>query len=365
MNFDPLIPVSSGGSAGGGGGLLGGMEIRQHQNKSPTFQGEISTPPTIPPTNSTSADLLGLSFDDMVTVPTDKQQPQPQLEPTMAVMAPHISSDISLLEPTPSTTVPEVSEPKGSLALNLLETPLTSLKVPDEYSQLPPVAGWTNKDVCQDASLRLTVTKLVSPDQLVVVLFLTNQKQASLSDVTLSLKPSSNLTAKASSGVTDLSFKTSLTGFATGVHVVTLVPSSPAPRMSLQGQVAYSDAMATNKRLFFDASLLVSDFIRPLGLSTQEYGKKWPGLSNERTLNIQSSPNTKTVAQFMDTLRSRLSLHPIQIIGQEGIAAGTFLPKIPCLVHGKVTSANLDLRVRTPSSLLTDSLAKLAEQVFK
>ena len=50
------------------------------------------------------------------------------------------------------------------------------------------------QDVCQDASLRLTVTKLVSPDQLVMVLFLTNQKQAPLGDVTLSLKPSSNLT---------------------------------------------------------------------------------------------------------------------------------------------------------------------------
>ena len=68
----------------------------------------------------------------------------------MPVMAPQISSDISLLEPTPSTTVPEVCEPKGSLALNLPETPLTPLKVPDEYSQLPPVAGWTNKESCLD-----------------------------------------------------------------------------------------------------------------------------------------------------------------------------------------------------------------------
>ena len=55
MNFDPLIPASSGGS--GSGGLLGGMEIRQHQNKSPTLQGEINTPPTIPPTNSTRYNL--------------------------------------------------------------------------------------------------------------------------------------------------------------------------------------------------------------------------------------------------------------------------------------------------------------------
>ena len=51
--------------------------------------------------------------------------------------------------------------------------------------------------------------------------------------------------------------------------------------------------------------------------------------------------------------------------GQEGIAAGKFLPKLLCLVHGKVTSVNLDLRVRTGSSLLTDSLVKLLEQVFK
>jgi AP-4 complex subunit epsilon-1 len=246
----------------------------------------------------------------------------------------------------------------------LLETPLTSLKVPDEYSSLPVVSGWHSKDVCQDASLRLSVTKLVKPDQLVLVLFLTNQKQASLTGVSLSLKPSSNLQARTGNGSADLGFQTSLTSFATGVHVVTLVPASPALRMSLQGEAAYSDSLATNKRLFFDTVLSVSDFIRPLEISTQEYGKKWPGLSSEKILNIPATPSVKSVAQFMDTVRSRLSLHPIQIIGQEGIAAGTFLPKIPCLVHGKVTSANLDLRVRTPSSLLTDSLAKLVERVF-
>ena len=92
-----------------------------------------------------SADLLGLGFHDVVAAPTEKQPPPPQLKPTMPVMAPQISSDISLLEPTPSSVVPEVSKPKGSLALNLLETPLASLRVPEEYSHLPAVDGWTNK----------------------------------------------------------------------------------------------------------------------------------------------------------------------------------------------------------------------------
>ena len=91
---------------------------------------------------SNSADLLGLSFDDGVAVSTDKQS---QLEPTMPLMAPQVSSDVSLLEPTPTSIVPEVSEPESSLALSLLEMPITSLKVPDQYSQLPPVTGWQNK----------------------------------------------------------------------------------------------------------------------------------------------------------------------------------------------------------------------------
>ena len=94
-----------------------------------------------------SADLLGL-FDGPVAMPTDKQPsqpPLPQLEHTTTVMAPQISSDISLLEPTSTSTVPEVSEPQGSLALSLFETPLTSLKVPTEYSQFPIAAGWESK----------------------------------------------------------------------------------------------------------------------------------------------------------------------------------------------------------------------------
>ena len=60
----------------------------------------------------------------------------------------------------------------------------------------------------------------------------------------------------------DLTFQTSLAGFATSIHVVTLVPSSPAVRMNLQGQLAYNDPLATNKRLFFDTTIPTSDFIR-------------------------------------------------------------------------------------------------------
>ena len=92
-----------------------------------------------------SNDLLGLTFDHPVSMATKKQSSSSHLEHTMQVMTPQVSSDITILEPTPTSTVLEVSEPQGSLALNLLETPLTSLRVPEEYSKFPIVAGWESK----------------------------------------------------------------------------------------------------------------------------------------------------------------------------------------------------------------------------
>ena len=137
MNFDPLLPTST-----SDGGLLDNMEIHHHKDP-PAPQGNISTHPN---QQTNNADILGLSFDDSVSMATDKQTTQTaQLEPTMQIMAPQVSSDISLLEPTPTSTVPKLSEPQGSLALNLLETPLTSLKVPEEYSPYTVVTGWENK----------------------------------------------------------------------------------------------------------------------------------------------------------------------------------------------------------------------------
>ena len=63
----------------------------------------------------------------------------------------------------------------------------------------------------------------------------------------------------------------------------------------------------------------INNLCRPLEISTQEYGKKWPSLSNERTIKVQAPPTAKTMAQFMDTVRNRLGLHPIQIIGMRSL----------------------------------------------
>ena len=85
-------------------------------------------------------------------------------------------------------------------------------------------------------------------------------------------------------GKEELGLETSLTSFATVSHVVTLVPSSPAVNMSLRGQLAYRDAMATQKRLFFDASIHTSDLIRYTCTSTDLQVDRWTdGWTDQKT----------------------------------------------------------------------------------
>ncbi len=45
-------------------------------------------------------------------------------------------------------------------------------------------------------------------------------------------------------------------------QVIVLVPTSPAINMSLRGEISYTDSVGTRRRVFFDASLYVTDMIR-------------------------------------------------------------------------------------------------------
>jgi len=71
------------------------------------------------------------------------------------------------------------------------------------------------QELCCDDTLRVTVTKVIKPKELVLVLFLTNQKQTNLVDVITSVNTSSNLEAKLTNPHDSNSFLDQLSSFAT------------------------------------------------------------------------------------------------------------------------------------------------------
>ena len=52
-----------------------------------------------------------------------------------------------------------------------------------------------SQDVSSDSNIRVTATKLVRQDELVIVLILNNQKHPAISSVTMTIEPPSNLKA--------------------------------------------------------------------------------------------------------------------------------------------------------------------------
>ena len=144
--------------------------------------------------------------------------------------------------------------------------------------------------------------------------------------------------------------------------------------------------------VYSSVCLSVCRSLRPLTISTKEFGSNWGSLSHERKVKVQC---TMKPAEFMEAMKARLHFHPVELIGNwlprtvyityrtciiillpllccplylwfpgnEGITAATFLPNTMCLVHGKVASSHVDFWVRSPSSLLTESIAKCSNFV--
>ncbi|XP_065884904.1 uncharacterized protein [Dysidea avara] len=261
-------------------------------------------------------------------------------------------------QPAPPTA--EVQD--KPLAIALFDSPLSELRIPAELEVFPVAPGGSNLELCCDDTLRVTVTKVMKPKELILVLFLTNQKQVNLVDVITSVNTSSNLEAKLTNPHDNNSFLDQLSSFATIRHLCTVVPVSPGHNMNVHGKITYKVNLST-KRLFFDLNIQSVDLIRPLLIDTDSFGKKWGSFKNEKRHKKVSS-HIKTPEMYMEVVKTKLNLHPIQIIGKEAIAAGTFLPSTPCLLHGKLSSAGLDVWVKSTSSVLTESFNKEVLTVF-
>jgi len=59
---------------------------------------------------------------------------------------------------------------------------------------------------------------------------------------------------------------------------------------------------------------ITGDMFRPLQIDTDSFGKKWGSFKNEKR-HKKISSHVKTPEMYMDIVKTKLNLHPIQIIG--------------------------------------------------
>ncbi|XP_026877219.2 AP-4 complex subunit epsilon-1 isoform X1 [Electrophorus electricus] len=223
------------------------------------------------------------------------------------------------------------------------------LKLPFELQNLP------HSDIISlisDSHLCISCCRVFREDALLIVLFLSNSTEMVLCDVALELSCEELQMGSLRGNVME-----SMAGRTSSVCHYTVFMERPHTHVPFTGTVSYQTQPGHKHTLHFSGKLTTADFIRPLVLSTEEYGKLWLSFSHDvkQNLRLLTDAGDPLIAT-LNVLKDCLQLHIVDIIGSEGIVACRLLDGAPCLMHCRVHGASLAVWLRSSLSSFPDCL---------
>ncbi|XP_061891354.1 AP-4 complex subunit epsilon-1 isoform X1 [Entelurus aequoreus] len=136
-----------------------------------------------------------------------------------------------------------------------------------------------------------------------------------------------------------------------------LTVKRPLVHFVASGLVSFHTATGTPHTTPFSCKLPLTAFIRPLALSTEEYGTMWLAFSHDTKQKLTLIMDIQDpLRATLNVLERKLHLHVVDIIGMEGIIACQLLQDQPCLMHCRVHAGTLSVWLRSPVPDLPDCL---------
>uniref|UniRef100_A0A8C3LH01 AP-4 complex subunit epsilon n=1 Tax=Chrysolophus pictus TaxID=9089 RepID=A0A8C3LH01_CHRPC len=244
-------------------------------------------------------------------------------------------SNIEILQPSPSSQCENAN--KTVLLPSLAE----------ELEELPhsEVA-----ELCQSDALALYLCKVWKNDSLLLVVFVSNKNTSALKAVNVILEgPACQISVIEAQSI--------------GCCQRCVWMDKVCTQGVISGFVNYQSEMETH--LEFSISLSLLDFIRPMEMTTEDFGKLWLSLSNDVKQNIKMPSSQDSFSAALSVLHQKLKLHIVDVIGNEGILACQLIPSVPCLLHCRTHSGMLALWFRSPCSALPDGLLYQCQKVME
>ncbi|XP_039214692.1 AP-4 complex subunit epsilon-1 isoform X2 [Crotalus tigris] len=180
-------------------------------------------------------------------------------------------------------------------------------RLPEEASQHPHS---DISELCSNESLLVYFSKVWKEDCFLVFLFLANKSPSVLKDVRLEFQHSEHF--KMVDGLDcplAVIENKNIESFQMYVEM-----EKPCSSGKIFGCISYPLELEVHLR--FSLSLELLDFIRPMKMSTDEYGKLWLSISNEVKQNLKVAPSQGTLSMMLDILQQKLKLHIVDIIGK-------------------------------------------------
>ncbi|XP_029952615.1 AP-4 complex subunit epsilon-1 [Salarias fasciatus] len=207
--------------------------------------------------------------------------------------------------------------------------------------------------LCSNQSVDLSACHVQKEDSLEFVVFITNSSDSAIKQ-TLMRVDSEHLEV---SEVCDSPVE-EVGGHSVAVFQYSLTVKRPEVHVELSGSFSYRCPAGTPQELRLSHRLPLTSFIRPLAVSTEEYGTMWLAFANDtkQNLTLIQRDGEEALAATLNVLKEKLQLHVVEIIGMEGIVACRLLRDQPCLMHCRVHAGALAVWLRSPVPELPDCL---------
>nr|XP_045251393.1 AP-4 complex subunit epsilon-1 isoform X2 [Macaca fascicularis] len=216
-------------------------------------------------------------------------------------------------------------------------------------------------EICNNETISVSSYKIWKDDCLLMVWSVTNKSGLELKSANLEIFPAENFKVTEQPGcclpVTEAE---STRSFQYSVQI-----EKPFTEEILSGFISYHMMDTHSAQLEFSVNLSLLDFIRPLKISSEDFGKLWLSFANDVKQNVKMSESQAALPSALKTLQQKLRLHIIEIIGNEGLLACQLLPSIPCLLHCRVYADVLALWFRSSCSTLPDYLLYQCQKVME
>ncbi|KAF0040997.1 hypothetical protein F2P81_006895 [Scophthalmus maximus] len=235
--------------------------------------------------------------------------------------------------------------------------------------------------LCSIQSLDLSACHVQKDDSLVLVIFIQNSSDSAIRQIPLDLDSDELEVSRVSDSPVE-----DVRSHDVAVYQYSLTVKRPSVHVEVVGTV--SCPVGTPQTVRFSYKLPLTTFIRPLTLSTEEYGTMWLAFSHDTKQNLTLiSDDPEPLTATLSVLKRKLQLHVVEIIvsrrglpvthicdlnasilhcrrvtfvtpptGMEGILACRLLRDRPCLMHCRVHAGALAVWLRSPVPDLPDCL---------
>ncbi|KAM8751334.1 AP-4 complex subunit epsilon-1 [Acanthopagrus schlegelii] len=254
--------------------------------------------------------------------------------------SPTLVRDNGVAGPADSTPHKDPDRPKDLCLSSHLPAELAGLS----HSEITPL--------CSDQSLDLSVCHVQKEAYLALVIFLYNSSSSDIQQILLEVDSDElEVSCVCDSAVQEVR------SLSVAACQYSLTVKRPSVHVEVVGVVSYQLPVGTHQSVQFSHKLPLTSFIRPLTVSTEEYGKMWLDFSNDTKQNLTLiSDGQESLTATLNVLKKKLQLHVVEVIGVEGIVACRLHQDQPCLMHCRVHAGTLAVWLRSPVPDLPDCL---------